>query len=112
MADGSSLPPLPPTEAERIMAARRLASLRAAIAEVDARLLALAADRARLAAAAAEAKRVLAQPTLDAAQEATVRARAHAHVATLARGGTTPLAAHEVDALLDALIAIGRRAQA
>jgi chorismate mutase len=92
------------TRAEHELAARRLAALRAAIALVDAQVIALAGDRARLAREAAEAKRVLGLRVVDAAQEAEVRRRARAHAERAA------LDADAVDALLDALIAIGRRA--
>lgn len=101
----SAHPPIPPTAADRLLAARRLASLRAAIALVDARVVALAGDRARLAREAAAAKRVLGLAVVDAAQEAEVRRRALAQAAEVA------LDADDARALLDTLIAIGRRAQ-
>ena len=103
-------PPPEPVEpssentAARDVAGRRLASLRAAIALVDAQVVALAGDRARLAREAGRAKRALGLGVVDAAQEDEVRRRALAHA------DRTALAAHEVHALLDVLIAIGRRA--
>lgn len=79
--------------------------LRAAIEQVDARLISLIAERVRLARALGEAKRSAQQPALDPAQEAAVIRRA----ARLARENGLP-----DDAIRDIfwqLIALCRMAQ-
>jgi chorismate mutase len=62
-----------PSEQE---AAAELARLRDAVGEVDARIVALIAERVRLAGAIGAAKRQLGRPTLDPRREAAVVRRA------------------------------------
>ena len=63
----------PPGQQE---ATTELARLRDAVEEVDARMVALIAERVRLAGAIGAAKRTLGRPTLDLRQEAAVVRRA------------------------------------
>jgi chorismate mutase len=82
-----------------------LATLRDAIGEVDARLVALIAERVRLARAVGAAKRALGRPTIDPSREAAVVR----HAGELARAAS--LDDGEVREIFWRLIALSRRAQ-
>jgi chorismate mutase len=88
-------------------AAEALARLRTEVERVDARLIALIAERTRLAVEIGAAKRTLGHPTLDPVREAAVVRRA----VELARAAG--LADEEgVRAIVWQLMALARRAQA
>jgi chorismate mutase len=86
-------------------AAEELARLRDAVGDVDARLVALVAERVRLATAIGAAKRRLGRPTLDPRREAAVVRRA----GELAR--EHGLDDEAVRAVFWQLMALARRAQ-
>ena len=100
-----SAPTMTAPSEQRDEAAAELARLRDAVEEVDARLVALIAERMRLAGAIGTAKRRLGRPTLDLRREAAVVRRS----GELARQ-------HGIDdeavrSLFWQLMAIARRAQ-
>ena len=82
-----------------------LATIRAAIEEVDARLIAVIAERVGLARAAGCAKAATGEPVVDPGREAAVVARASA----LARAAGLP--EEEIRGLYWRLLAMSRRVQ-
>ena len=92
-------------DGQRTDPAESLAALRDDIERVDARLVALIAERVRLARAVGDAKRALGRPTIDPAREAAVVR----HAGELARDAG--LDEGEVREVFWRLIALSRRAQ-